>query len=411
MYCTQCGTQIPDSEKKCPSCGEDITIAPVAYPLIQNISELQMTNIPPKASKKRKTVWIAAACVFVLACAIFIPMLVKSIRYEEAIAFMDAGEAERARETFVSMAGYKEADELAQECQDQIDFNAAKAQMDNGEYGAAKKAFQKLGDFGEAAAMAEECQNSLDYESAVKLMENNSNWRARDVFLKLGSYKDSSELAAECQRRVDYTAAEAWMENGDYEQAQKAFAALGDYSDAKELAGQCQKGLNYIAADTAYNQGNFYTAYVLFRELGSYEDSISRARSCIQTYPDSGELYRNEDYASKRCSLTITTADDGFPTFIKIYTEDDVLVSALFIASGGKVKVKLPVGSYRMKSATGMDWFGVQEMFGDDGTYEVLDFGNDTNTWYLKSSYIYTLELRSETDGNVGAQNVDPSNF
>lgn len=284
--------------------------------------------------------------------------------------------------------------------------------MDAGEYDAAKQAFEALNDFGQAPLMAVECQNIMEYTAAVALMDDTRYEEARDAFTKLGAYQDSAQLAADCQNRLDYDNAAALMDRGEYDLAAKIFLALGEYSDAAARAEECQDALTYQFAKVCYSQGSYYLAYSILTGLGDYSDAAACAQACIQPNPDSGELYRNPEYSSKRCSLTIKTGDAGNSTFLKIYTGDGILVSTVFIASKKKVTVKLPTGTYRMKAAYGWDWFGADDMFGDDGYYELLLFENSAEVTSLKSNYIYTLSIGAEgSDGNVGSRQEERQGF
>jgi hypothetical protein len=96
---------------------------------------------------------------------------------------------------------------------------------------------------------------------------------------------------------------------------------------------------------------------------------------------------------------------------LKIYAPDDVLVSTVFVASGQKAKVKLPSGSYRMKAAYGVEWFGETDMFGGAGYYEVLIFEDGTDIDTLSSKYVYTLSFLQQEGGNIGGMNVGPEGF
>ncbi|MEM5770385.1 MAG: hypothetical protein AAGU32_19175, partial [Bacillota bacterium] len=321
--------------------------------------------------------------------------------YEAARSLMDDGEYEEAIAAFSRMGEYKDSPEMAVECQNTLDYNAAKALMKGNQFEQARDALTALGSFGDAQALAEECQHTLDYNAAVALMNEGKLDSARDAFLALGDFMDAQEIAAQCQNGIDYDAAVSMMNAGQYAEAMSAFNALGDYSDAAGQAAECQRNIDYFAADEAYQNGFFYTAYVAFSALGDFGDAATRAGQCIQPAPENGELYRNPDFG-KKISFTIKNDDKSQSACVKIYTEDGVLVSTVFIRPSSKTKIKLQAGSYRFKEAIGYDWFGDKEYFGASGTYSVMQF-EDGELQTLSTSRYYTLTLMLDNgDGNVG---------
>ncbi len=399
MNCSKCNAQIEDGADFCTQCGQ-----PARAP--ENTA--QGTGVPPAGKpglKLRTKILIVSACALVVACAVLIPVLLETARaakYEEAFALMDSGELPEAKEEFDELKEYKESADMAQQCQNMMDYQDANELMSAGDYAAAKKAFDSLSGYEDSSKLSAECQNVMDYDSAVAFMDAGDNKSALDIFLKLGDYSDASKLAEDCQDILDYDAAKALMEAGDFEKAKEGFSALIGYEDSLSLIKVCENEMDYIAAEKAYDQGEFYSAYAVFYGLSGFKDATDRAEQCIQPDPKTGEIYRNPDYSAKKRSLTFKTPDDGKSTYIKIYSEDGDLVSTLFIASGKKLKVKLPSGTYRFKTAAGAKWFGEKDMFGDEGWYSLVMFGENKDTWTLKSGYIYTLKLRVTSGGNEG---------
>lgn len=437
MYCRQCGQPVPEDQKFCIQCGTPveeiapgqsrsfatsyIPPAPDGPPPYVNGAGMQpppiYTGYPgynnaqyrrdlPKPEKKKhtlRTVLIIAGSVLVVAAGVLVPVLIEKAhadRYEAAVALMDSGEFEQARAAFIELGEYQESSDMAEECQNTLDYNAAQAQMDAGEYEQARDAFNALGRFEDAAGKALECQNTLDYNAAAALMDAGSIEAARAAFLALGGFQDAADRAEECQNRLDYAAAAALMDAQDYEGALAVFSTLGNYSDTSALSLECRHNIDYKAADAAFADGRFYTAYTGFYALGDFGDSAARAASCIQPTPKNGETYRNADFA-KKVSITIKVGDQSRSLFLKIYSEDDVLVSTVFVGPNSKTKIKLPAGKFRFKAGYGTDWFGDKEMFGSDASYELLVF-EDGELTSFSSSYIYTLSfLMQDGDGNI----------
>lgn len=166
--------------------------------------------------------------------------------------------------------------------------------------------------------------------------------------------------------------------------------------------------LDYSAAALRQQMDHNYRAAQAFRSLGDYRDSAQRAEACQLPWPKNGEVYRNSDYKGSSAVLTIkTNQSDERATCIKIYSEDDRLVSVVFIGGSGKGKVKLPAGTYYMKSGVGTSWYGPGDAFGSDDEgayYNRLRFGNEDDSVTLKKNYSYTLTL--ETDEEITGDSV-----
>jgi len=416
---------------------------------------------PPrkKISKKAIIITISSfAAVLVLAAAAIVYFTTQSNilnTYQEAVALMDAGKYAEAQEMFLDLGSYEDAEELVAECQRIMDYNVATLLMDRGSFQEAKSAFEALGPFRDSIEHALECQRIMDYDAASLLMKNGNFTDAREAFLALGSFKDSTALAAQCQSEIDYGMALGLMESEDYEEAGEIFALLGSFKDSAELAEVCGNWvvygealalknagnhadalvlfeslamlgfedsdahalessctLTYAEAEKAYEDELFYAAYKLFMSISFFNDSGSRAEQCIQEQPASGQTYRNEDFKGSGVSLRIRTPkEDTRSTFIKIYTEAGIHVSSIFIRGGESPTVRLPANTYLIRSAYGENWFGPEEMFGDENAYYQTLLLEGQTTYRFRSNYNYTLTLRDAADGNVGTQNESRDGF
>ena len=100
------------------------------------------------------------------------------------------------------------------------------------------------------------------------------------------------------------------------------------------------------------------------------------------------------------------------PTYIKVYTDSDELVSCVFLHTSAAVDIKLPSGTYRFKTATGEYWYGEEQLFGDEGYYQSLLFDGNNDTVYIDVGFgPYELTLGGVVDGNVGTQGIDPDDM
>lgn len=294
-------------------------------------------------------------------------------------------------------------------------YDDAEALIGQGEYSKAKEAFSALGGFDDSELKMQYCQNMLGYEAAKALMDNGDYASASAAFAALGDFEDAAELVTECENELDYLAAVSTMESGDYATAKSLFTALGTYKDAGEKAVYCDNMLAYISAEQAYSQKQYYLAYIAFGSLGDFEDAAACQQACVQAFPSTGETYRNSAYVGDACTLAVVPpSDDASYNYVKIYTSGDVLVSCVAVQSGESVLIDLPAGTYKIKTAYGYGgWFGEEEMFGDDGVYQVLtydDYGTDTVS--LESNYDYTLTLRTNaTENGVGSYSENREDF
>ena len=73
----------------------------------------------------------------------------------------------------------------------------------------------------------------------------------------------------------------------------------------------------------------------------------------------------------------------------------------------------MPAGTYRFNEADGSLWFGEDIMFGEDGTYTRMTFGEGIEYAELRGGYTTTLTLNASSGSgeSVGSENIDPSDF
>jgi tetratricopeptide (TPR) repeat protein len=456
MNCIKCGYLNYPGANFCVGCGISLKLQAVAD------HDTTVLISPPEEKKKRpvskKILAVILSCSVVGFTAVVVIVMLITIHmgrvsdYENAVMLMEDGKHELALELFDELKGFRDAVELAVECRNYINYEEARRLFSIGEYSQAKLVFIALDDYKESAVLAVECQKHIDYNNAAEIMRSGDYEKARELFLSLGSFLNSASLVAECDNNLAYQEAVILMESGEYAQAVSileplvelrfpdslelleicnyyisyneaiALMGMGKYEDAQILLNPLasfdfEDSLTlfmeciYAQADAAYTEGLFYAAYVLFRDIIGYKDSRSRAESCIQDNPPTGELFRNSDFSGRAVSVRVRTPrDQVHSTFVKVYTEDGIHVSSLFIRGGDSPTLRIPTGTYMFRAAYGENWFGEEEMFGDEGHYETLIIDNAT-TYRIRSNYTYTLTLGGVTDGNVGSQNESRSDF
>lgn len=128
------------------------------------------------------------------------------------------------------------------------------------------------------------------------------------------------------------------------------------------------------------------------------KDSVTEPKTCV--------LAGTSD-SSKGMAFKIHTPANYDSHYIKIIdTSTGEPFMKIYIREGDTITVYLPVGSYRIRYATGEHWYGYDELFGTDGEYfkfnEVVSIKKDTK---------YTLTLYRESESNLTTSVLDYGEF
>lgn len=111
--------------------------------------------------------------------------------------------------------------------------------------------------------------------------------------------------------------------------------------------------------------------------------------------------------AAPSAPLEIRTSSgvDYLVKLVDAYRDTDAL--DVFVRGGETVQVEVPRGSYVVKYASGVTWYGYDYLFGPDTAYNkaetVFEFRND--------GYRYTLTLYKVRDGNLRTKSLTPAEF
>lgn len=192
---------------------------------------------------------------------------------------------------------------------------------------------------------------------------------------------------------------------------EKADEILWNYYENTENSNQYL----YVKGCVFYVQGRYYHAKEMFEE-SHYQDYEERATACEQPVPANGELWHNDSMYSQAMYLTFTvnSSNESESMYFEVYTEDGTLASTLFLTGSGSVTTSLPGGNYRIKDATGTNWYGMKDTFGRYGSYEFMEFYEFEDDEYLTaldSGYEWTITVNitegSASGTDVGAYSTD----
>ena len=175
-----------------------------------------------------------------------------------------------------------------------------------------------------------------------------------------------------------------------------------------ETARRLANDADYQAGLKLMGEGKYYSALEAFR-LSSAPEAAETAAKCVQTWPATGELWRNPSVKGSNMQLTVKVNQESDQAMlVKIY-RSNVHALSLFIAGSGQVTSKLPAGTYVIRDGVGTAWYGEAEAFGQYGQYETLTFGEKEETQVkLQNGHAYTISINPaesspEAEG-VGSQ-------
>jgi curved DNA-binding protein CbpA len=105
-----------------------------------------------------------------------------------------------------------------------------------------------------------------------------------------------------------------------------------------------------------------------------------------------------------------TSVGDGhyWLKVVDYYTNQEVV--SYFIQGGDTLNVMLPAGTYKIKYASGQNWYGPDKLFGNDTAYaEAQDIFTFSSNGYSYSGY--TIELIPQTGGNLQTTELSKEQF
>lgn len=260
-------------------------------------------------------------------------------------------------------------------------YEQAMAYYNAGQYTEAAEAFEELGDYEDSETWHEKATLWLRAQAAeARAGEDPAAWEsAASIYRSIGDSR-ATTAATNCLDAASYYTAKGLMAEEKWTEAGELLSDLADkgYQDAGDLRTECAVHVTYEEAEALYAEGRYYDAYVTYNSISeaSYEDLPDmgeKAQSCIQSFPETGVVYRNGDYPDQNCELSIDNSGHS-NAYYKLYM-GDTLILTVFIPEDGYATFMLPAGTYRMNKGYGTMWFGTDDMFGDEGSYWRCNFG------------------------------------
>ena len=379
----------------------DATPAPDLSALLTQTQDASTGLQNKAATKVRRTVLAVVGLSMLVILFLIIFGTIRQKNYEEASALFDSEKYSQAAEAFAKLGHFKDSADRTVESQNWASYSRASNLIEPYRYDdttEAKQIFLSLGDFQDSADMAVFCQNRIDYAAADDLETAGDFAAAQAGFEALGDFNNSKERARYCSDTLDYQAACALIEQGDYAAAAEKLAApaKSNFEGADDKLELCDNKIDFAAAEQLLADGKNYEAYKAFTALGDFEGAFLRADACVLAAPKNGELYHNENYNFSQTQLTVYNSSSN-DSFLKLYAVNGDLVCSFYIASEKKATVRVPEGTYTLNQAYGTCWFGLEDMFGDEGVYYRQLFG-DTYEFTMESEYIYEISTRDSKD-------------
>jgi len=160
-----------------------------------------------KRNKKIAIITTPIVCAVIAFIIVLNTIIIPTVKYNDAVALMDAGKYTEAISAFEALEGYKDSVTKISECNTAIldgKYNDAIALMEAGKYTEAISAFEAMEGYKDSETKIIECK----YNVAITLMNEGKYTEAISAFEALEGYKDSVNKIEECY--VNICGEEVW---------------------------------------------------------------------------------------------------------------------------------------------------------------------------------------------------------
>ena len=130
----------------------------------------------------------------------------------------------------------------------------------------------------------------------------------------------------------------------------------------------------------------------------------------VQSLPRNGAVFRlsSGDFIAP---LRVTTPSSDEHYFVKVVDYDsNTPIAAIFIRAGMTAEMRVPVGSFAIKYATGKNWYGKKYLFGPKTAFFRCD---EKFNFYIHGDKVRgsRIELIKQRDGNLRSSNISEEEF
>lgn len=125
--------------------------------------------------------------------------------------------------------------------------------------------------------------------------------------------------------------------------------------------------------------------------------------------PDNGATWRYNSEA--QVARFVVAAGSGSHYWVKLVeASTDRPIIAVFIRAGSTAEIKVPVGTYVIKYASGQKWYGTTHLFGPDTSRSKA---RDTFNFYIEGNIVHghSITLYKVTGGNLRTESIPASEF
>lgn len=145
--------------------------------------------------------------------------------------------------------------------------------------------------------------------------------------------------------------------------------------------------------------------------------TAAKASAVPATVRPSMPMPRNGDaikytYKTHEAPFEVVTpsGDDYYYVVLSESANTRLKVISVLVHPGKKVKIDVPLGSYKMFYATGEKWYGRTALFGEETDYYKVD---DVLRFYVDGDRImgHTIELINQIGGNLETMGVNEDEF